>query len=172
MQSQEIVTAIQTAVSEVFSTMLGIEVEPCDSRQDPVGPRTTEGIVSFVGLAGTWVGSGLISCHSSLACRLCSLFLMTDSTEVDEEVQDAIGEIANMVIGNFKTVAEAKVGPLTLSIPTTIYGQNFSSKSLGNNEWTVVPFKIEDKTLEVWVWFAPAARTQTSRQGSIQLQAV
>jgi chemotaxis protein CheX len=172
MQSQDILSAIQSSVSEVFSTMLGVMVEPCESRQDATGPRTTEGIVSFVGLAGTWVGSGLLSCHSGLACRLCSLFLMTDSREVDEEVQDAIGEIANMVIGSFKTVAESTVGPLTLSIPTTIYGQNFSSKSLGNNEWTVVPFKIGDETLEVWVWFAPAANAHVPRQGTTQLQTV
>jgi chemotaxis protein CheX len=172
MQSQNIVAAIQTAVSEVFSTMLGVQVEPCESRQDATGPRTTEGIMSFVGLAGTWVGSGLISCHSSLACRLCSLFLMTESTRVDEEVQDAIGEIANMVIGNFKTAAESLVGPLTLSIPTTIYGQNFSSKSLGCNEWTVMPFKIEGEMFEVWVWFAEAANAHAPRQGTIHLQTV
>ena len=56
---------------------------------------------------------------------------MTESPAVNEEVLDAVGELTNMIIGNVKTVAEAIVGPLNLSVPTVIYGRNFTSRSLG-----------------------------------------
>ena len=172
MQTQDIVSAVQSAVSEVFSSMLGIEVEPCPFVHDSTGRRSTDGVMSFVTLAGGWVGSGLLSCSAELACRLCSQFLMTESTHVDPEVLDAIGEIANMIIGNFKTAAESQIGPLYLSIPTTIFGKSFGSKSLGSSEWLVIPFKCGPDSFEVWVWFMPAAESQVHRHTSIQLQPV
>lgn len=173
MQTQDIVNAVQSAVSEVFSSMLGIEVEACPFIQDSSGRRSTDGVMSFVSLAGNWVGSGLFSCSAALACRLCSLFLMTESTHVDPDVLDAIGELANMIIGSFKTSAETSVGPLFLSIPTTIFGKSFGSKSLGSSEWIVMPFKCGEDSFEVWVWFAQSTPSQThTRQSSIQLQTI
>lgn len=173
MQTQDIVSAVQSAVSEVFSSMLGIEVEPCPFIHDATGRRSTDGVMSFVSVAGSWAGSGLLSCSADFACRLCSMFLMTEATHVDPDVLDAVGEIANMVIGNFKTAAEANVGQLYLSIPTTIFGKSFGSKSLGSSEWIVMPFKCGDDTFEVWVWFAPAGIVaQVHRHTSIQLQTV
>jgi chemotaxis protein CheX len=173
MQTQDIVHAIQSAVSEVFSSMLGIEVEPCPYIQDASGRRSTDGVMSFVSVAGNWVGCGLFSCSATLACRLCSLFLMTESTHVDPDVLDAVGELANMIIGSFKTTAEASVGQLYLSIPTTIFGKSFGSKSLGSSEWIVMPFKCGEDTFEVWVWFAKAAESHTHhRQTAIQLQII
>ncbi len=167
MQTADIVKTVQTAVTDVFTTMLGLDVEVCPAYQDATGPRTSEGVMSLVSLSGTWVGSGQICCHSSFACKLCSQFLMTESTHVDSEVLDAIGEIANMVIGSFKTAAEAEVGPLNLSIPSTIYGKSFGSKSLGSTEWTVVPFRSGEDTLEVWIWFVPAAGLVHERHGTL-----
>ncbi len=172
MQTQDIVSAVQASVSEVFSSMLGMEVEACPYIQDATGQRSTDGVMSFVSLAGKWVGSGLLSCSANFACRLCSSFLMTETTHVDGEVLDAIGEIANMVIGSFKTVAEATVGQLYLSIPTTIFGKCFGSKSLGSSEWIVMPFKCGEDSFEIWVYFARAEESAALRHSSIQLHAV
>lgn len=172
MQTQDIVSAVQSAVAEVFSSMLGIEVEPCPFIHDSSGLRSTDGVMSFVTMSGGWIGSGLICCSAEFACKLCSMFLMTEATHVDPEVLDAVGEIANMVIGSFKTSAEAVVGPLSLSIPTTIFGKSFGSKSLGSSEWIVMPFKCAEGQFEIWVWFMPAARSQAHRHNSIQLSTI
>jgi chemotaxis protein CheX len=128
--------------------------------------------MSFVAVAGPWMGNGVISCTAAFACRLCATFLMTEANAVNEEVLDAVGEIANMVIGNFKTAAEAVVGPLNLSVPTVIYGRNFTSKSLHNNDWIVMPFSCEGESFEVRIWFAPAAESNVTRHTVTHLQAV
>jgi chemotaxis protein CheX len=172
MQRQDIIQAVHSATAEVFSTMLGIEVETAPVHTDQSNPSVTEGVMAFVGIAGPWVGSGVISCSASFACRVCELFLMTEAVAVSEEVLDAVGELANMVIGNFKTAAESMVGPLGLSVPTVIYGRNFTSKSLGNNDWLVMPFKCGDDTFEIRVWFAPAAESTMARHTVNHLQAV
>jgi chemotaxis protein CheX len=97
---------------------------------------------------------------------------MTEASAVNEEVLDAVGELTNMIIGNFKTAAEAVVGALGLSVPTVIFGRNFMSKSLGNNDWLVMPFKCGDDTFEIRVWFAPAAESNAKRHIVNHIQTV
>jgi chemotaxis protein CheX len=172
MQRSEIIQAVHAATAEVFSTMLGVEVEPVPVRTDRSNPSVVEGVMAFVGIAGPWMGSGVISCSASFACRICELFLMTEASAVNEEVLDAVGELTNMIIGNFKTAAEAVVGPLGLSVPTVIYGRNFMSKSLGNNDWLVMPFQCGDDTFEIRVWFAPAAESNAKRHIVNHIQTV
>lgn len=172
MKREEIVQAVQSATAEVFSTMLGIELGIGNTHIDCSSPAVDEGVMAFVGIAGPWVGSGVISCSATFACRLCELFLMSEATSVNEEVLDAVGEIANMVIGNFKTAAEAVVGGLGLSVPTVIYGKKFTSKSVGTTEWIVMPFSFGEEVFEVRLWFAPAAEPISSRSASNVLQTV
>jgi chemotaxis protein CheX len=163
MQTTEMIRATHGAVGEVFSTMLGLEVEPCEAHSDSGNASTNDGVMAFVGITGPWVGNGIISCSADCARRLCEAFLMTEAPAVTEEVLDAVGELANMVVGNFKTAAEAQVGQLGLTVPTVIYGRNFTSRNIGNNEWFVMPFKCGDDVLEVRIWFAPAAESNAAR---------
>jgi CheY-specific phosphatase CheX len=74
--------------------------------------------MSFVGLSGPWVGTGVIICSARLACRLSAALLMYAESVMNDEVLDCVGEITNMIIGNFKTDAEHILGTLTLSVPT------------------------------------------------------
>ena len=166
MEKSKIVEAVQSATAEVFQTMLGVEVELVPAFADQSHPAVVDGVLAVVGIAGPWAGNGVITCSAAFACRICELFLMTEATEVNDEVLDAVGELANMIIGNFKTAAEAEVGPLGLSVPTVIYGKSFTSKSIGNNDWIVMPFKTGEDIFEIRVWFAPAADASSSRHTS------
>lgn len=172
MERDQIIQAVQSATAEVFSTMLGLEIEPVSVHTDRANPSVNEGVMAFVGVAGPWMGNGVISCTAAFACKVCELFLMTEAAAVNEEVLDAVGELANMVIGNFKTSAEAVVGPLNLSVPTVIYGRNFTSKSVGNSDWLVMPFKCGEDNFEIRIWFAPAESSGTSRHIVNHLQSV
>jgi|SRR5581483_8566516 len=136
-----IADSIRRSAAEVFSTMLGVELEPGEVVNDPALPEPAEGVVSFIGLAGAWVGTGTILCSPALACRICSQMLMTESKSVDEEVLDAIGELTNMIIGSVKNDLEQHLGQLGLSIPTVIFAHNFKTKSTGHAEWVVERFR-------------------------------
>jgi chemotaxis protein CheX len=160
MQNCEIIRAIHNVTAELFSMMIGLELEPGVPRIDRTSPSVENGVMAIVGITGPWVGTGIISCSSEFACLLSNAFLMTDATVVNEEVLDAVGELGNMIIGNFKNAAEAAVGPLKLTVPTVIAGKTFLSKSLRNNDWIVMPFKSGDHSVEVRIWFAPVAPSQ------------
>jgi chemotaxis protein CheX len=172
MKTPQIIEAVQNATVEIFQTMLGVAIEPVAAFSDRSSPSVIDGVVSIVAIAGTWVGTGTVTCSAAFACRVCELFLMTEAPSVNDDVLDAVGELANMIIGNFKTAAEALVGPLGLSVPTVIYGKNFTSKSIGTNDWIIMPFKAGKDTFEVRVWFAPAADAPLQRSASTHVLAV
>jgi chemotaxis protein CheX len=144
-----IVGALRHASIEVFSTMLGTDLGPCQISVQQGAPETTDGVVSFIGLAGAWAGTGSIYCSPELACRICSLMLLAETTSVNEDVLDAVAELTNMIIGCAKTELEQHLGTLGLSIPTVVFGRNFHTKSAGTAEWLVLEFLWEGQTLLV-----------------------
>ena len=100
-------------------------------------------------MAGDWVGTGTISGSADTARFLAGKFLMQEYEAVDDEVLDAIGELSNMIFGNVKTTLEEQLGPMGLSIPTVVYGRNFTTRSVGNHAWIVIPFEAEAHHVEV-----------------------
>lgn len=151
----ELVAFITASTCEVFSTMLGHEINPCDPFVEKTASAPASGIVSLVGMAGDWIGTGGISCSASFACKVASLFLMAEYDSINEDVLDAISELTNMIIGNVKTTLEERLGPMGLSIPTVIFGRNFQTRSSGNHEWIVVPFASGEDRMNVQLCLTP-----------------
>jgi len=151
----ELVAAIETATREVFVTMLGQELTPEASFHEKQEAQPATGVISLVGLAGAWVGSGGLSCTAPLACKIASWLLATEYPAIDDDVLDAVAEVTNMIIGNVKTMLEGRLGEMGLSTPTVIYGRNFQTRSARNQEWTVVPFLADGERLCVQVCIAP-----------------
>lgn len=155
MSQAELVATIESATQEVFSTMLNLKITAGQVFVEKEEKTPTSGVVSLIGLAGTWVGSGSLSCSASLACKIASAFLMAEYESVGEDVLDSVAEVTNMIIGNVKSVLENRLGGMGLSTPTVIYGRNFQTRSSKNQEWTVVPFDCEQERLCVQVCLAP-----------------
>jgi chemotaxis protein CheX len=139
--------------------MLGVELDPGEVSAQPELPDANGSVMSFIGLAGTWAGTGCVSCSPALACRICSLMLMTETVSVDEDVLDAVAELTNMIVGNVKTDLESQLGPLGLSIPTVVFGRNFKTKTAASTEWIVVRFSWEGEAMIVKICLAPSDRT-------------
>ena len=153
---EDIIDATKASTAEVFSTMLGLDIQPSEGsaeRSAVAGPSAE--IMALIGLAGNWSGTGTIACTGRLACKLGSHFLSTTFDSVNEDVLDAMGEIANMIIGNVKTALEEKVGPIGLSTPTVIHGLNFQSRHARNQESILVPFDCGGERLDVQMHIAP-----------------
>ena len=150
MLDQELVVAtVSKAAKDVFSTMLGLEIELGQSFIDTAAPTESQKVVALIGLAGQWIGTGVVSCSPEFACRIASLMLMADYPGVNEEVLDAMAEMANMIFGNVKTDLEEQLGVLGLSIPTVIFGRNFATRSAGQQAWTVFPIKAGSDEMEL-----------------------
>jgi chemotaxis signal transduction protein/CheY-specific phosphatase CheX len=132
-----------------------VELAPGKELLEGAGAEANDGVVSFIGIAGSWAGTGSLSCSPQLACRVCAQLLMTESSAVDEDVLDAVAELTNMVIGSVKTDLETHLGPLGLSIPTVVFGRNFRTRSAGTAEWMNLAFDWEGERLLVKMCLAP-----------------
>jgi chemotaxis protein CheX len=151
----DMVNMVRQAAAEVFTTMLAMDPEPGDAYMNSTASVKSNGVVSLVGLAGGWVGTGSISCTPQCACHLAGQLMMSEYDAINDEVLDAMAEVTNMIIGNVKTLLEERLGPLGLSIPTVIYGRNFSSRTVGQQDWTIVPFMAGGETIEIQLCLAP-----------------
>lgn len=160
--AEDLCQAICRATEQVFATMLNMEIEPGAPIFEHDFPGHFDGVVSFVGMAGEWLGTGGLCCSSSFARRIAASFLMMEFPAVDDDVLDAIGELTNIIIGNLKGTIEQSVGPMALSTPTCIVGQGLTARSLGRHRWTVIRFRCGEDKLEVMMHLVP--RSPIDRQ--------
>jgi chemotaxis protein CheX len=80
---------------------------------------------------------------------MASKMLDVPPQEVDDDSWDALGEIANMIAGNFKGKLSGVGNHCMLSVPTIIVGTDYETRSSGGGHMIEVVFNFEDKPL--WV---------------------
>ena len=83
--------------AKVFEIMLGCKLEPLNG-EEPPPPEFT----AIVGLAGQLCGVLSLRCNARSATLMASKMLGVDPQQADEHMWDALGEVANMIAGNFK----------------------------------------------------------------------
>jgi chemotaxis protein CheX len=154
----KVTDAVRVATREVFSMMMGMEVEAEPPYEESNSVGNVDGVVALIGLAGQWVGGGVVQCDAAMARKFYSSLLMTEcgptNDGVNEEVLDAVAEIANMIIGNVKNAMERDLGPIGLGIPSVVYGRNFTTRSAGSN-WIVTPFTCDGGRMLVKLCLTP-----------------
>ncbi|MDR3581183.1 MAG: chemotaxis protein CheX [Oryzomonas sp.] len=140
-------------VKDIFGTMVGLEdLLHLPIQIDPV-TNFTDCISSMVGLAGNY--NGLVSLHmpGNLAIRATRSMLGMDVTEAGDDVNDALGEIANMIAGSFKQHLSKGGMDIHLSTPSVVYGKEYVI-TLGNNpDQIAVRFATGDDWFMVVVAF-------------------
>jgi chemotaxis protein CheX len=142
--------------------MLNVPVAAGEPYLEKVRMTPYSGVVALIGLAGNWVGTGIARSDDLTACEIYSRMLTAPAWGIDNQVLDAFGEIANMIVGNFKTSMEAFLGQMGMSIPTVMHGTDFISSNL-QAEGLVVPFRWDDRKLEVKVCLLPKEQLQNGR---------
>ncbi|HEY3308087.1 MAG TPA: chemotaxis protein CheX [Desulfuromonadaceae bacterium] len=139
----QLATYVIGATREVFSTM--VMMDPADDYplKESVN-RFKCSITGMVGFAGTYSGVISIHCPIALALKITSNMLGVECDEVNEDLNDAIGEIANMLGGNVKQVLSKGGLDVKLSIPTVIAGEDYTVNSLSDSDCVVIPFNVGD----------------------------
>ena len=96
----------------------------------------------MIGLAGALCGVLTVRCSAKTAGEIAKKML-GDTATSPEEVGDALGEMCNMVAGNFKNKLAGTDERCMLSVPTVISGGEYSVHSMadGNSVQTVVLFE-------------------------------
>jgi len=146
--SKEVLTQLLAATEEVFETMVFKPV----SRQDPIEDETVRpasNVVATVAFAGH--RRGLVAFHSSLgtARNIAGAMLGMPAEEINGEMPDAIGEIANMIAGSFRTKLAATEPACAIAVPTVTIGSDFSTRYLGQASRVLCPFQMDGEPIYV-----------------------
>jgi len=116
------VPILELAAQEVFELMLGSKLTV---PSEPVAEKPLE-ITSMVGLAGQLCGVMTVRCSTKSAQHMASKMLGLDANSTGQEMWDAVGEICNMVAGNFKNKITGLGDTCMLSVPTVITGEDYN----------------------------------------------
>jgi chemotaxis protein CheX len=112
---------LEEATREVFAQM-------ANSRLDlPRSPlAAVSNVTAMVGLAGMLTGVMSIRCEEEAAALITSRMLGINLEDASSSVADAVGEICNMVAGNFKFKVPGLGDGCLLSPPTVVRGGDYT----------------------------------------------
>lgn len=144
LKEEDMARHVIDATKEVFSTMIMMELEDSFPLQESVNTFQCS-ISGMVGMAGTYTGILAIHCPQKFALKITSNMLGMDVDEVGEDVNDALGEIANMLGGYVKMVLSKGGMDINLSIPTVISGEEYTINAMSESDCVVVPFTHEQE---------------------------
>jgi chemotaxis protein CheX len=118
---------LERATQEVFEIMLGCQV----TRAEPSEPKVPGGFTAIVGLAGALCGVVTVCCAAKTAGQIAK-GMLGDTGDSEGQVVDALGEMCNMIAGNFKNKLADTDERCMLSVPTVISGGQYSLHSMAN----------------------------------------
>lgn len=129
---------LELAIEEVFEIMLGCRVKPVKES----GALVKSEFTAMVGLAGALCGILTICCSAETA-REIARCMLGDAVDSEDQVLDALGEVCNMVAGNFKNKLAGTDERCMLSVPSVVSGGEYTFHSLadGNAIETVLIFQ-------------------------------
>ena len=136
------------ATQEIFSSMIMLEVTPGDPFQRD-NKMLKNSISGLVGLAGSIKGMLAIHLPNPAAIAVTTAFLGMEVDEINDDVRDAIGELANMLAGNVKSVLDPKGSDVKLSMPSVVHGEEYAIDCLAQAESITVPFGLNGATFIV-----------------------
>lgn len=135
-------TLVTQSVGEVFATMLEAEVTPVPFEVELPNGHATH-LVGTVGFVGPMEGVVYVYVSDGFARRATSVMLRVPEAEIQGEsmVNDAIGELTDMIVGQWKSrMAEQDIF-CTLTVPSIIRGIQFSIEPDAFAQRTAVGFK-------------------------------
>jgi chemotaxis protein CheX len=120
---------LELAIQEVFEIMVGCQVKPVA----PSEHKANEEFTAMVGLAGALCGILTVCCDSK-AARQIATRMLGDAAGSEEQAADALGEICNMIAGNFKNKLTGTDEQCMLSVPSIISGGEYTFRSLADGD--------------------------------------
>jgi chemotaxis protein CheX len=129
------------AAREVFQMMAGLEVEHC---AHPPG-RPSGSVSALIGIAGAISAVLRVRCSPETAAHVAMKMLGGKELPAKAASEDAIGEIANMIAGNFKSKISTLGDGCVLSVPTIISGEDYEVRQVGKGERIEVCLDTENR---------------------------
>ena len=130
------------ATIDVLKTMAFVESRPGKPylKKDNLAKGDVSGIIGFTGAA---TGSMALSFSEKCILTIVSNMLGEESTEINSDIKDAVGELTNMVSGAARKNLETLGLRISAAIPTVIAGKGHSVSHVMGGPSIIIPFETE-----------------------------
>ena len=143
------------AVSQVLESTTNLQATLSEMKEG--SPQRIHADVSaLIVLTGSALsGTVILHCSGQLANTFSQTIIgepppENPSSEISDEVRDAIGEIANITVGSFKTTLSSCVGEaVAMSVPTVVVGAHHTTQTLSGGNWCAGYFTVAGRQLVV-----------------------
>lgn len=146
-----IVKAFSNAAVETLNTMAMLELECAGTRQVKAFEMTLD-YTATMGLCGENEGLLVVSVGKSLLRSVVAAMLGEDESEVDNDLVDGIGELANMIGGAAKGTLASADYHFELSIPAVITGEKNVVTPQTTSEGVRIDCICSGEPLVIGVW--------------------
>ncbi len=138
----EFAKKIVETTEEIFSTMIFMKIvasTPLANGNYDIGDH----ISAMIGLSGDFTAMLSIHCPKDVGLAIAGEMLGMEFTEIDADVKDTMGEIANMVAGGLKERFANEDMKISLAIPTAITGKSYTVSTPKKSTKIIIPFTVE-----------------------------
>lgn len=115
-----LVAALRESVQEIAETMLFVEISPGASTRDHC--RIAADSSAVIGYSGALTGGMRLGGSSSSVLKLASTLLGEERDTLDNDMEDAFMELANMIAGGVQTRIEGDMGTISITPPVMVSG--------------------------------------------------
>jgi chemotaxis protein CheX len=136
---------LECAAQEVFQMMAGADLFLRAPSDEPLQGEQT----AMVGMAGALCGMASLQCSRETAAKLACFMLGGQAATNRGMIADALGELCNMVAGNFKAKIDTLADRCMLSVPTVISGGDYFMHTLQPSKCLRAAFDYEGGV--IWV---------------------
>ncbi len=136
---------LEVATREVFEIMLGCKLSQATG-MEYAGRRD---FTAMVGFAGQLCGLLSIHCSTESAALIASRMLGVSPKDANSHMWDAVGEVCNMVAGNFKSKLAGLGDGCMLSVPSVITGGDYTFRALSDSGPLELTLLFEGAPLQI-----------------------
>jgi chemotaxis protein CheX len=140
------------ATVNVLETMASTKAEAGKPylKKERVAPGDVSGVI---GLTGEVCGTISVSFTEKSILAIVSNMFGEEMKELNEEIEDAVGEISNMISGQARQELEQLGRSLQAAIPTVIMGKNHSITHVTSHPVIAIPFSTDNGGFTIEVCF-------------------
>ena len=121
--SQQNLDRADQSIAKVFGCMLGLAISPCPPPTPAIGEG--EERTAIVGYSGAMRGCCELQMNSASARTAATAMLGGSPVEEEESLDDAVGELCNMVAGCWRDSVPALSSGCALTPPTIVTGRDY-----------------------------------------------
>lgn len=115
---------VAVLIDEIWMTTLGLATQRIEPGQAPL-PTSAETFDGIINITGDWQATVALQIPKVLAAHVAAVMfhLEPGTAPTTEDMQDAIGELTNMLGGNIKALLS---GECHLSLPAVVEGRGYT----------------------------------------------